>query len=60
MPGTVLGGSETAVNKMEKIKPHAFVELCGGKKTSKAVKSHSKMCNEEKQMSDTAWDRMLF
>lgn len=60
MLGTVLGGSETAVNKTEKIKPHAFVELCGGKRISKAVKGHSKMCNGEKQMSDTAWGRMLF
>ena len=39
-------------------------ELIQAKNTSKrqvkAVKSHGKMCNKEKQMSDRAWGRMLF
>lgn len=40
----------------KKNQPHAFVELCGGKRQVKAVKSHSKVSSEEKQMSDRSWD----
>lgn len=32
----------------------------GAKRQVKAVKSHSKVSSEEKQMSDRSWDRMLF
>lgn len=61
MLGTVLGGSETAVNKMEKKKPlMPLWNFVGAKRQVKAVKSHGKMCNKEKQMSDRAWGRMLF
>ena len=61
MLGTVLGGSETAINKMEKTKTlMPLWNFVGAKRQVKAVKSHGRMCIEEKQMSDRAWGRMLF
>lgn len=53
MLGTVLGGSETAVNKMggKKILMPLW-NFVGAKRQVKAVKSHSKVSSEEEQMSD--------
>lgn len=62
MLGTVLAGSETAVNKMggKKKTLMPLWNFMGAKRQVKAVKSHSKVSSEEKQMSDRSWDRMLF